>query len=170
MVKCVTRSQCGVELAPRARVLYRGGMPLNLTAEQRIQKAVTVSPSGCWLWGKHINADGYGKIRFEKIAYLAHRLSYQVHIGPIPDGMQLDHLCRVRSCVNPAHLEPVTCAENLHRGEHSNMKAYREDVCPLGHVLSGDNLSPRTDGRRKCKTCVNARARQRRARLARQGE
>lgn len=68
--------------------------------------------SGCWLWAGADNGVGYGKFRGK----YAHRISYEMNRGPIPNGMHLDHLCRVRCCVNPSHLEPVTNAENARRG------------------------------------------------------
>lgn len=69
--------------------------------------------SGCWLWAGADNGVGYGKFRGK----YAHRVSYEAAKGPIPDGMHLDHLCRIRCCVNPDHLEPVTNAENARRGK-----------------------------------------------------
>jgi|SRR5215510_4253507 len=139
-------------------------MPLNLTAEERIAKASTVDDNGCWLWLKYKNPDGYGTLRYEKVRYLAHRFSYMTYRGPIPDGLALDHLCRVRSCVNPDHLEPVTWGTNLIRGDGIYMVAHRENICLRGHPLEGDNLSARKDGRRRCKICTNDGARARRAR------
>lgn len=70
----------------------------------------------CWLWAGAVNDSGYGAIWDGYRLVYAHRLSYEMHGGAIPDGMQLDHLCRVRRCVNPAHLEPVTHRENIDRG------------------------------------------------------
>ena len=79
---------------------------------------------------------------------LAHRVAYELQVGPIPVGLQLDHLCRVRSCVNPAHLEPVTSAENTRRGLRA-MKTH----CPQGHPYAGENLLIRPTGQRRCRTC-----------------
>lgn len=85
--------------------------------------------SGCWLWAGADNGDGYGKFRGE----YAHRLSYKRHKGPIPDGMHLDHLCRVPCCVNPDHLEPVTNKENARRGRaghHMKARPFLGDFHP----------------------------------------
>jgi hypothetical protein len=74
----------------------------------------TVSPSGCWIWQHCQNSYGYG-IVIRKRRIMAHRAYYEHFVGPIPAGLQIDHLCRVRACVNPAHLEPVTMRENIAR-------------------------------------------------------
>ena len=70
----------------------------------------------CWLWTSAKNIDGYGIFRINGKNILSHRLSYELYIGKIPEGLQIDHLCRVRDCVNPDHLDPVTQAENIRRG------------------------------------------------------
>jgi len=84
--------------------------------------------TGCWHWGGLVGTHGYGIIRTPSGWRLAHRVYYERFVGPIPDGLQVDHLCRVRDCVNPEHLEPVTQAENIRRGfeARKNEKAYRE--------------------------------------------
>lgn len=141
-------------------------MPLNLTAEQRITKSVVIDEAGCWIWQKGKNQYGYGQIRLDKKRWLVHRLTYTLFVGEIPEGMDIDHLCRVRDCCNPSHLEPVDRKTNLVRGEHPNMQAHREGRCARGHVVNADTASPRSDGRLKCRECTNARARERRANAA----
>lgn len=71
---------------------------------------------GCWLWSGTVNTDGYGIVQHGGRSWIAHRLAYSAFIGAVPAGLVVDHLCRVRSCVNPSHLEPVTNVENLRRG------------------------------------------------------
>ena len=94
----------------------------------------------CWLWtgAEHASGTtGYGWFRGKE---LAHRASYVIHVGPIPDGEQIDHLCRVRMCVRPEHLESVTPLVNFLRSEAPNAIAVRTGRCRRDHPLSGANL------------------------------
>lgn len=93
-------------------------------------------PRGCWLWTGCLNDDGYGLLGIGGTRNrLAHRWSYERHVGPIPAGLELDHKCRVRSCVNHAHLEPVTRDENQRRGATNGNKT----ECPQGHPYDDEN-------------------------------
>lgn len=116
----------------------------------------------CWLWTASTR-DGYGQFWLPPTPIPAHRFAYEMHVGPIPDGLDIDHLCRVRHCVNPSHLEPVTRRENVIRG--LPFSAIRGDTtrCFRDHELSGDNLLVWNDGRRRCRTCEVDRRRRRRA-------
>lgn len=108
---------------------------------------------GCWIWcGSLLLHGGYGQFNNGRTMVLAHRWAYEHFVGPIPDGLDLDHLCRVRSCVNPEHLEPVTRSENLRRGYAARgVKSH----CAQGHPFDEVNTFPRHDGGRGCRICRN---------------
>lgn len=105
-------------------------------------KVVRVPESGCWIWTGCLSKSGYGKFGVGLHVKPAHRVSYETHVGPIPVGLQLDHLCRVTQCVNPHHLEPVTGAENVRRGTAAKVtRALHEAVthCPQNHEYTAEN-------------------------------
>jgi hypothetical protein len=109
----------------------------------------------CWLW-KESTVRGHGSFflsRAEGKVY-AHRWAYEYLVGPIPEGLELDHLCRVRHCVNPDHLEPVTHRTNFLRGYAVGAQSMRRGTCPNGHEYTPENTYVRKDGQgRQCKTC-----------------
>jgi hypothetical protein len=121
----------------------------------RVMNKVLVG-DGCWMWTSTV-AGRYGQIRYKGRQYPAHRFMYEMMIGPIPDGLQLDHLCRNNLCVRPDHLEPVTCRENLRRGENSNR---RKTHCPQGHEYTLENTEMNQHSRR-CKECRREHRRRR---------
>ena len=112
--------------------------------------------SGCWLWLAGLDIGGYGKFH-DKGRHQAHRWAYVRLKGPILEGLELDHLCRTRCCVNPDHLEPVTRSENNRRGLLPLLlreKAAKISCCPKGHPYSGENLYFHTiTGGRGCRAC-----------------
>ena len=119
---------------------------------QRFWAKVQPEPNtGCWLWVGATVPDGYGQMYLDGKPSPAHRIAYELHKEPIPDGLQLDHLCRVRSCVNPDHLEPVTNRENIKRGNAGKREKDRTH-CPQGHPYSGRNLVV-MKGKRYCREC-----------------
>lgn len=139
----------------------------SLSATERFWSKVDVrGPDECWLWTAGTSQEGYGQCRFGKMC-AAHRVAYVLLVGPIPEGLQLDHVCHNidlscaggptcphRRCVNPAHLEPVTGLVNYYRGRTSPNKTH----CPQGHPYAGDNLH--MDGNeRVCLTCRRAAGR-----------
>lgn len=128
---------------------------------ERFRSKVRVDQeTGCWLWTAGTDGRGYGLFWHGRRGsggkmHRAHRWAYEVLVGPIPDGLELDHLCRVRPCVNPDHLEPVTHLENVRRGilgtdQHPNrLKTH----CKQGHPFSPENTRVGRDGKRACRTC-----------------
>lgn len=110
------------------------------------------SRESCWLW-RHPLKTGYGQFTADGRKVSAHRFAYEAFIGSIPEGMQIDHLCRVPRCVNPQHLEPVTAAENTHRGNAPTMIKKRERIasgtCPSGH-----SATRWSEAQRGCRQCA----------------
>jgi hypothetical protein len=122
--------------------------------------------TGCWTWRGGMNRGGYGLFQpAGETSTVAHRYAYESMVGPIPDGLHLDHLCSNRLCVNPWHLEPVTQAVNTRRATDK----LRRTHCSAGHPLSGENIQrDAPSGSPRCRTCRNAQsvARKRAARAA----
>ena len=145
---------------------------MNTAELARFRRLAKPQANGCWLWtGPHGTRDGYGHFQPGpgQPRHMAHKWAYQAFTGPIPEGMQIDHLCHTkdeacpggaecphRRCVNPDHLEAVTASENTTRQRHHE-RARTE--CPKGHPYSGDNLIAGSDGRRRCRECDRARKR-----------
>lgn len=129
-----------------------------MSAEERFEAQHTPEPnSGCWLWTGTSTRKGYGTIRIDGRATMAHRFSYEFHKGPIPDGLQIDHLCRVTCCVNPDHLEAVTGRENILRGNGLSAQNARKTHCIYGHALAGQNLGIGHRGKKRfCRICKRA--------------
>lgn len=126
-----------------------------LTLEERFWPKVDVT-GGCWLWTGATNGVGYGCIcrgRPLRGNEYAHRLSYAWANGVIPEGLDIDHLCRVRNCVNPSHLEAVTRSVNLRRSPLVGRTRPVRMTCPSGHVLRDENLRINSLGWRSCRMC-----------------
>lgn len=108
-------------------------------------------PGECWLWLASKTGSGYGQIGVDgSRALMAHRVAYELLVGPIPAGLHLDHLCRVPACVNPAHLEPVTPYENARR---SPLTGAGKTHCKRGHPFDEANTYVTPGGQRQCRTC-----------------
>ena len=138
-------------------------------------KVIIDKNTGCWLWAGCTNPSGYGVMRHSG-GNVAHRFSYTTFVGSIPDGLQLDHVCRIRSCVNPEHLEPVTGSENCLRGLTGVVSGEREKAkthCPHGHPYNKQNtkyyVSSRT-GRTKRKCCICTKEHQHKSDAKRSGK
>ena len=124
-------------------------MPRPTTFERFNAKVVTDAETGCWRWTGVRTHDGYGTL-FEGYA---HRVSYELFVGPIPEGLEVDHLCNNRCCVNPEHLEPVTREENIRR------QVERRTHCKSGHPYTPENTYVRPCGARQCRACNAAAVR-----------
>lgn len=135
-----------------------GGFALSATtpAAERVMRYIAVDvETRCWNWLGHVASNGYGRVcPTGKRTLYAHRYSYEAFVGPIPAGMQLDHLCRNKRCVNPAHLEAVTPLVNTQRSEGNGRKTH----CPQGHAYSEHGRI--YQGRRHCRPCNIARCRE----------
>ncbi len=144
--------------------------PFRVSAEDRFWAKIKVDENDCWLWQGNLT-NGYGKLSVNGKEVQSHRYSYEKYKAKIPVGLVLDHLCRVRNCANPEHLEPVTKGENTRRGNAPAKirQLHRNKThCRQGHPYSGDNLilQKQSNGKwrkRKCRACnqfYKARARE----------
>lgn len=137
--------------------LLTGNKTASAAVRDKLLSFISPEPNtGCWLWAGSIGSHGYGQMRHEGTTKLAHRL---------PAGLDLDHLCRVRSCCNPDHLEPVTRIVNARRGMRGLMRkveAAKITHCPAGHEYTHANTYHGSNGR-SCRACARARTALRRA-------
>lgn len=120
--------------------------------ERFIQK-LHIETDGCWRWTGSLDRKGYGGFNPVGVRVQAHRWAYEQFVGSIPDGLQLDHLCRKPACVNPAHLEPVTPRENSLRGEGFAAIRALVTMCPKGHPYDEVNTYVCPNGTRSCRAC-----------------
>lgn len=116
--------------------------------EVRLAARLAEDENGCHVWTGARSPSGYGHIAIGGRVRNVHRVAYELHVGPIPPGLVLDHLCRNRACANPAHLEPVTSGENTRRGEPA-----QRTHCPRGHAYDETNTYRTRTGGRACRAC-----------------
>lgn len=140
-------------------VLFRWGHNGRRPIEERLWSKIEPEPmSGCWIWVGSRDSHGYGRMMLSSVGPIgAHRVTYEHYRGPIGDGLELDHLCGLPSCVNPWHLESVTHLENMRRGWWASRPA-----CKNGHLFSRDNTGRHHEARR-CLTCHRQEERRRHA-------
>lgn len=125
---------------------------------ERVRRNVVIDDNGCWIWQLKVHKTGYGHVTVPRNAvrmtYLVHRFAYEALVGEIPEGLQLDHLCRVRACCNPEHLEPVTSRENSARSPLNfvgiNLAKTR---CAQDHPFNDENTRRTPSGARECRIC-----------------
>ena len=132
-----------------------------MSREAFFKKHVEVDEAtGCWNWTGALARGGYGAFEGDRGTTKSHRWAYAHYIGPIPDGLVIDHLCRNRKCCNPQHLEAVTQKENVKRGNSGKYQRNRKTHCKRGHELTVENTYTQQSGR-TCRTCLKAREKKR---------
>jgi hypothetical protein len=145
----------------------RGANP-DMDLDWLFDQCIPEPNSGCWLWAMSLKGGGYAQVGYKhRTSVAAHILAYEFRHGPVPDGLELDHRCRVRCCINPDHLEPVTHRENGIRGagpviakelvKALHEQRRRQTHCKRGHELTPENTQIGKSGSRFCLTCRTMR-------------
>jgi hypothetical protein len=132
-----------------------GGITFTQMDVARFASAYEVGANDCWIWTRRLSPKGYGEFSLLSKNYRAHRVAYQMFVGLIPEGLVLDHICRVRHCVNPAHLRAITAGENVLCGETLAAANKAKTHCAHGHEFTEENTY-RYRGERRCRACSMA--------------
>lgn len=127
------------------------------SAKERFNEGWVLAENGCWQWTKSCR-NGYPALSVNKRQQGAHRYSYELFVGPIPEGYTIDHLCRNKRCVNPKHLEAVTNRVNVLRGIGVTAHNSRKEKCKHGHEFTPENTAIRKGGR-SCRICERTHSR-----------
>ena len=137
-----------------------GNKGMQKAVKPRLFANTKISPdTECILWTGCTTKAGYGQLSVLGKRLYTHRVSYEIFVGKIEEGLQIDHLCRVRNCIRPDHLEQVTSAENTRRGSANRLATGgypRRTHCKREHALTDDNVYT-YDGKRSCRTCIKNR-------------
>lgn len=145
---------------PKATTTWRLWSRVRFDGPNTLRKG---APGRCWIWTGPTNGVGYGRISLNKKLQYPHRIAYALYVGEIPDGLQVDHRCRTRDCLNPSHLEAVTASENVRRSTGPDVTRVRQanvTHCPEGHAYDAANTHI-DSGSRRCRKCARDRARER---------
>lgn len=145
-------------LCQTVTLAHMNKMPWRLNPAElaKIKRSVRIADD-CWEWTGPTTPNGYGKVRKRAGCKdeMIHRVMWEHHNDQnVPEGLQLDHICRNRKCCNPSHLEPVTASENTNRQDHYNRK---QTECPKGHEYTDENTRITPKGKRVCRACDRAR-------------
>jgi hypothetical protein len=135
---------------------YRSIFPLTPSELRRLASQIEESPDGCWTWIGSVGARDYGRIQLRGALWLVHKLVYELFVGPVPEGCVLHHKCRNKRCCNPAHLQPVTQAENLSLDfliSPRNRPRTLRTWCKNGHELTDGNVRWRTVHGKRWRVC-----------------
>lgn len=131
---------------------------ITLAAKVRVYGKVSLpNVNGCMLWLGSLNDKGYGRVRFGGQKVYAHRAAYAIWVGQIPEGLVIDHLCRIPACVAPDHLEPVTHRSNILRGVGPAAANTAKTHCKNGHEFTAESMYRTIRGERRCRICARAK-------------
>lgn len=126
---------------------------LDLSIDERFWSRLMESESGCWEWQEYVDEKGYGRFWDGARTIRAHQYAFAALVGDVPDGLELDHLCKNRRCANPYHLDPVTHEVNMARSDNIMLAFSDQTHCLRGHEFTTDNTYVKADGGRQCRDC-----------------